>query len=228
MANDSELVQVYSIAATTSDGSLFDVTGGPTLEEIKEKIVHKVTPIIYVDFVQESSGHTDVIGHASLILQDWKFDGLNLVDVTFSNDDYSYRIYILAGRVIKTLMPVLPPIAEDEIAAYTIRATYNASTDAYTITSAPTLAELWEAKHSNDKTIVITLDLDNGANVYVSSDIQFWDVENESPDSCRISFAGEEAGFYQLYGASTGWELRIVWFTDTSALVAPATQGTTG
>lgn len=223
MANDSNLVKVYSMAATSSDGSPFDITGGPTLEEIKENVVHEVTPIIYVDFVQESSGHTDVIGRSCLILQDWKFDGLNLVDATFSNDSYSYRIYTLAGRLIKTLMPVLPPVAEDEIAAYTIRATYDASTDVYTVTSAPTLAELWEAKHTNDKTIVITLDLDSGAEIFVGSDIQFGDMENDSPGSCCINLAPGDIGFYQLFGTSSAWQMRLVGFTDINAIAAPAT-----
>ena len=125
-------------------------------------------------------------------------------------------------------MPVLPPIAEDEIAAYTIRATYDASTDVYTVTSAPTLAELWEAKYSNDKTIVVTLDLNNGAEVYVGSDIQFYGVENDSPGSCCINLAPGDIGFYQLFGTSSGWQMRLVGFTDTNAIVAPATQGTEG
>ena len=228
VANDSELVKVYSIAATTSDGSLLDVTGGPTLEEIKESVVHEVTPVIYVDFVQESSSHSDVIGHACLILQDWKFDGLDLVDATFSNDNYSYRIYMFAGRLIKTLMPVLPPVTEDEIAAYTIRATYDASTDTYTVTSAPTLAELWEAKHTNDKTIVITLNLDNGAEVFAGSDIQFGNMENDSPISCCVNLAPGDIGFYQLFGTSSAWQMRLVGFTDVTALNAPTTQGTAG
>ena len=116
----------------------------------------------------------------------------------------------------------LTPIPEDEIAGCTIRATYNAQTDAYTVTSAPTLAELWEAKRSNNKTIVATLDIDNGAEFAVSSDIQFCDVENDSPGYCFISFAPGDFGFYQLFGTSSGWQLRLVLFTDVSAIAAPA------
>ncbi len=126
----------------------------------------------------------------------------------------------------------LPPVPEDEIAAYTIRATYNAQWDTYTVTSAPTLAELWDEKHNNYKTIVVTLIVDigasNGGELYISSDIQFRDVESYTPDYCLISFAPEDVGFLQLFGTSSGWQLRFVWFEDANSIATPATQGTEG
>ena len=144
-----------------------------------------------------------------------------LKSMVFSGGGWSFeRIRIMPfATVTWILRPPLPSI--DDVVNYIFRATYDSQTDSYTVTSAPTLEELWETAHSNSQAIVATLYLNNGSEVYVGSDIQFYEVENDSPGSCYISLAPGDIGYYQLFGTSSGWQMRLVGFTDVTAYQKP-------
>lgn len=149
-----------------------------------------------------------------------------LESIVFSGGGWSFEWMRIMSSGTWILHQPLPSI--DAVTYYIFRATYDSQTDSYTVTSAPTLEELWETARGQRSAIIATLYLDNGAEVYVGSDVQFYEVENDSPGSCAVSLAPGDIGFYQLSGTSSGWQMRLVLFTDVTALVAPATPGTEG
>lgn len=142
-----------------------------------------------------------------------------LESIHFSGGGWSFRSLRVMSTVTWILTPPTPDI--DDVVNYIFRATYDSQTDSYTVTSAPLLDELWETAHSNSQAVVATLYLDNGAEVYVGSDIQFNEVENDTPGSCAVSLAPGDIGYYQLFGTSSGWQMRLVLFTDVTAYQKP-------
>ena len=107
----------------------------------------------------------------------------------------------------------------EEIERFNFVATYNAQTEAYTITSFSAFADIWEA-YSNGKTVEVRLDA-GGEEVHVTTSLWFWDFSGSTPTKVDIVFSYNELGYIQLqyYGGSWRMEFKDTW--DPSAIQAP-------
>lgn len=85
---------------------------------------------------------------------------------------------------------------------------------------------MWNERENNGKTIVVSININGGETVMVSSEVTF-NTDGTDPSTCFVNFGGEsELGFYQLYNEGTGWNLRFIAFpataSDVGAIAAPA------
>ena len=224
VASASDMVKVYTMAVSTSDGEIFTTAGGPTLVEIKEQVNHHRVPVIYVDFVEESPIIMDTPTHACLIINDWEFTGLELTKAIFSDDEYTLTFSKMLDSELRFFQKKLK---EPGVTYFNFSATRDDQTGSYTITSTGTkITDLWAAR-KNDETIVVTVNVNGDSKeVLISSEVSFVMNSENTPIGCFVSFGAGDFGILQLRSIGNSWELGFIEFPvvaeDVGAIAAPA------